>query len=118
MYIFYKLVVCIYFIYIIALMINSYLIHVTCFVNDLTEVYHTMWCIVHCRYLHYSFTDAVRSQDTLYVVRSVSSNIHGRCITWNFLRNNWATLKDRYRTYTLLKINFKGDLPLACKGIY
>ena len=48
------------------------------------------------RYLHYSFTDAVRSQDTLYVLRSVSSNIYGRSITWNFLRNNWRTLKDRY----------------------
>ena len=52
--------------------------------------------IVRCRYLHYSFTDAVRSQDTLYVLRSVSSNIYGRSITWNFLRNNWAILKDRY----------------------
>ena len=51
---------------------------------------------IHCRYLHYSFTDAVRSQDTLYVVRHVASNIHGRSITWNFLRNNWPILQERY----------------------
>ena len=63
-----------------------------------------MWCIVHYRYLHYSFTDAVRSQDTLYVVRSVSNNIYGRSITWNFLRNNWAALKDRYYTYVCIYV--------------
>ncbi|XP_065906392.1 glutamyl aminopeptidase-like isoform X2 [Dysidea avara] len=48
------------------------------------------------RYLHYSFSDAVRSQDTLYVIRSVSGNIYGRSITWNFVRNNWDILKEKY----------------------
>ncbi|XP_065908109.1 aminopeptidase N-like [Dysidea avara] len=48
------------------------------------------------RYLHYSFSDAVRSQDTLYVIRSVSGNIYGRSITWNFVRNNWGILKEKY----------------------
>ena len=30
------------------------------------------------------------------MVRHVASNIYGRSITWNFLRNNWDTLKERY----------------------
>lgn len=45
-------------------------------------------------YLQYSLTK-VRSQDTLYVIGSVSLNVHGRYLAWNFFRNNWDFLLKR-----------------------
>eukprot|EP00731_Ephydatia_muelleri_P032135 Em0023g642a len=50
------------------------------------------------RYLAYSLSDNVRSQDTLSVIQAVSSTVNGRYLAWYFVRNNWSVLLSRYGT--------------------
>ncbi|XP_003386159.1 PREDICTED: glutamyl aminopeptidase-like isoform X1 [Amphimedon queenslandica] len=47
------------------------------------------------RYLEYSMSQ-VRSQDTLYVIRSVARNVNGRYLAWNFVRDNYDTIFKKY----------------------
>jgi hypothetical protein len=44
------------------------------------------------KYLQYALTPVIRFQDIGTVINSVSSNIHGRYLAWNFFRGNWNKL--------------------------
>ena len=46
--------------------------------------------------LEKSLGENVRSQDTISVIGSVASNPHGKRLAWNFLKENWDTLDERY----------------------
>ncbi|XP_063963335.1 aminopeptidase N-like [Lytechinus pictus] len=51
------------------------------------------------RYLDYSLdSDLVRSQDSSTVIVTVSRNYIGRSIAWDYLRSNWDTYLNYYRT--------------------
>ena len=43
-----------------------------------------------------SLGENVRSQDTISVIGSVANNPHGKRLAWNFLKENWSTLDERY----------------------
>ena len=46
--------------------------------------------------LERTLTDDVRSQDTISVVTAVAANSHGRELTWQFVKDNWAEFDRRY----------------------
>tara|TARA_B100000029_G_scaffold516817_1_gene635143 strand:+ start:118544 stop:121126 length:2583 start_codon:yes stop_codon:yes gene_type:complete len=46
--------------------------------------------------LNQSIGDNVRSQDTISVIGSVANNPYGKRLAWNFLKDNWSTLDERY----------------------
>lgn len=41
--------------------------------------------------------EEVRSQDSVFVIASVSMNPKGRDLTWEFFKSNWAVLLERYQ---------------------
>ena len=50
------------------------------------------------RALQFSLSDKVRSQDTVFVIGSVSSHsCLGRDVAWDFLKDNWTVLYERYQ---------------------
>ncbi len=41
--------------------------------------------------------DAVRSQDTVFVIAGVTGSVQGRELAWKFVKENWTTLHGRYK---------------------
>lgn len=54
------------------------------------------------RALEFSMGDEVRAQDTVFAIMSVTMTYKGRLIAWEFLKENWASLVDRYEGGFLL----------------
>jgi len=48
------------------------------------------------------FQDEVRSQDSAHVIASVAMNKHGRRLAWDFFKENWRELMNRYPVSVLL----------------
>ena len=46
--------------------------------------------------LRRALSDDVRSQDTISVITSVASNLRGRHLAWQFVKNNWDEFDRRY----------------------
>jgi puromycin-sensitive aminopeptidase len=46
--------------------------------------------------LEFAVSDEVRSQDTVFVIASVSANPKGRDMAWEFVKENWDSLYERY----------------------
>ena len=46
--------------------------------------------------LRRAISDDVRSQDTISVITSVASNLRGRHLAWQFVKNNWDEFDRRY----------------------
>ncbi|XP_034944824.1 puromycin-sensitive aminopeptidase [Chelonus insularis] len=46
--------------------------------------------------LDFAMSDQVRAQDTVFAIMSVALNIKGRDLAWEFLKNNWHILMNRY----------------------
>lgn len=38
----------------------------------------------------------MRSQDTVFVIASVALNSNGRDLAWQFFKNNWVKISERY----------------------
>lgn len=55
--------------------------------------------------------DKVRSQDTVFVIGAVTGSVKGRELAWQFTKDNWDTLHNRYEGGFLLsrlvKVLFK-----------
>lgn len=55
----------------------------------------------------------MRSQDTVFVIGGVTGSIKGREMAWQFLKDNWTKLHDRYEGGFLLsrlvKVNTHAD---------
>ncbi|EDO44762.1 predicted protein [Nematostella vectensis] len=52
--------------------------------------------------LDFAISDAVRSQDTVFVIAGVTGSVVGRDLAWKFVRDNWETLHERYEGGFLL----------------
>ncbi|XP_014478221.1 PREDICTED: puromycin-sensitive aminopeptidase [Dinoponera quadriceps] len=52
--------------------------------------------------LDFAMSDEVRAQDTVFAIMSVGMTYKGRLIAWNFFKENWKTLLDRYEGGFLL----------------
>lgn len=50
----------------------------------------------------YSFQDEVRTQDTVFVIMSVGLSRSGRELVWQFFKDHWDMLYDRYQGGFLL----------------
>lgn len=46
--------------------------------------------------------DEVRSQDSVFVIISVANNVLGRNLAWEFFKENWSELMNRYQGGFLL----------------
>ena len=46
--------------------------------------------------LERSLSSEVRSQDTIFVVTGVGSNLKGRDLAWDFMKSNWPEFDRRY----------------------
>ena len=46
--------------------------------------------------LERSLSNEVRSQDTIFVVAGVASNLKGRDLAWDFIKSNWPEFDRRY----------------------
>lgn len=51
--------------------------------------------------LDWSIGDEVLNQDSILIIASVASNKFGRDLAWNFFKNNFTLLKERYATLFL-----------------
>ncbi|CAG2189323.1 NPEPPS [Mytilus edulis] len=54
------------------------------------------------RVLDFAMSDKVRSQDTVFVIGGVTGSVKGREMAWQFLKDNWTKLHDRYEGGFLL----------------
>lgn len=52
--------------------------------------------------LDFAMSDEVRAQDTVFAIMSVGMTYKGRLMAWNFFKENWKTLLDRYEGGFLL----------------
>lgn len=52
--------------------------------------------------LQFALSDEVRSQDSAHVIASVALNKHGRRLAWDFFKENWRELMNRYPSGFLL----------------
>ncbi|XP_018320972.2 puromycin-sensitive aminopeptidase [Agrilus planipennis] len=52
--------------------------------------------------LEFAMSEEVRSQDTVFVIMSVSMTVKGRDLAWQFFKDNWKVLVDRYQGGFLL----------------
>lgn len=48
------------------------------------------------RTLTYALSKSVRDQDAPFMIGTVWQNIHGRDLTWKFVKHNWKTILKRY----------------------
>lgn len=46
--------------------------------------------------LDFAMSDEVRAQDTVFAIMSVATTYKGRVMAWNFFKENWKALLDRY----------------------
>ena len=44
----------------------------------------------------------MRSQDTVFVIGGVTGSLKGRELAWNFIKDKWSMLHDRYKGGFLL----------------
>ena len=54
------------------------------------------------RILEFSLSEEVKPQDTVYVIMSVTMTYKGRVLAWQFFKNNYDKLVDRYKSGFLL----------------
>ncbi|XP_037078084.1 puromycin-sensitive aminopeptidase-like [Pollicipes pollicipes] len=54
--------------------------------------------------LEFALSDEVRAQESVFVMISVSSNRIGRDLTWDFYKQNWQILCDRYKGRLLAQL--------------
>ncbi|XP_012260332.2 puromycin-sensitive aminopeptidase isoform X1 [Athalia rosae] len=54
------------------------------------------------RVLEFAMSDEVRAQDTVFVIMSVAMTYKGRILAWQFFKDNWKVLMDRYEGGFLL----------------
>ncbi|XP_011496000.1 PREDICTED: puromycin-sensitive aminopeptidase [Ceratosolen solmsi marchali] len=54
------------------------------------------------RVLEFSLSDDVKPQDTVFVIMSVTMTYNGRVLAWQFFRDNYDKLVDRYKSGFLL----------------
>lgn len=52
--------------------------------------------------LEFAMSNEVRAQDTVFVIMSVAMTYKGRILAWQFFRDNWKVLMDRYEGGFLL----------------
>jgi len=52
--------------------------------------------------LTFAMSSEVRSQDTVFVISSVSSSKAGRDLAWNYFRDNWDVFSERFKGAFLL----------------
>ncbi|KAG4073866.1 hypothetical protein HA402_014071 [Bradysia odoriphaga] len=52
--------------------------------------------------IEFAMSEEVRSQDSVFVIASVSMNPKGRDLTWEFFKSNWKILLERYQGGFLL----------------
>jgi len=52
--------------------------------------------------LNFALSDEVKSQDTIHVMAGCTSSLLGRQMTWQFTKDNWDILYDRYNSGFLL----------------
>ncbi|KAL0113903.1 hypothetical protein PUN28_011320 [Cardiocondyla obscurior] len=52
--------------------------------------------------LDFAMSEEVRAQDTVFAIMSVGLSYKGRLMAWNFFKENWKTLLDRYEGGFLL----------------
>jgi len=52
--------------------------------------------------LNFALSDEVKSQDTIHVMAGCTSSLLGRKMTWQFTKDNWDILYDRYNSGFLL----------------
>ncbi len=52
--------------------------------------------------LDFAMSDEIRFQDTPWVISSVSNNMKGRHLAWQFLKANYSKIHDRYKSGALL----------------
>uniref|UniRef100_A0A1Q3EWT3 Aminopeptidase n=1 Tax=Culex tarsalis TaxID=7177 RepID=A0A1Q3EWT3_CULTA len=52
--------------------------------------------------IDFAMSDEVRAQDAVFVIVSVAINPRGRDMTWNYFKENWKVLLDRYEGGFLL----------------
>ncbi|XP_055532156.1 puromycin-sensitive aminopeptidase [Wyeomyia smithii] len=52
--------------------------------------------------IDFAMSDEVRAQDSVFVIASVAMNPKGRDMTWNYFKDNWKILLDRYEGGFLL----------------
>ncbi|KYN13786.1 PREDICTED: puromycin-sensitive aminopeptidase [Trachymyrmex cornetzi] len=52
--------------------------------------------------LDFAMSEEVRAQDTVFAIMSVSLSYKGRLMAWNFFKEKWKTLLDRYEGGFLL----------------
>lgn len=58
--------------------------------------------IVLKKILDFSMSEEVRAQDTVFAIMSVASSYKGRLMAWNFFKEKWKILLDRYEGGFLL----------------
>ncbi|CAH1158836.1 unnamed protein product [Phyllotreta striolata] len=54
--------------------------------------------------LDFAMSDEVRSQDTVFVIASVGLSSSGREVAWQYFKDNWAVIKERYSGYLLTRL--------------
>ncbi|XP_072390827.1 puromycin-sensitive aminopeptidase [Diabrotica undecimpunctata] len=65
--------------------------------------------------LEFAMSDEVRSQDTVFVIASVGLSSAGRDIAWQFFKDNWPQIRERFSGYLLTRLvkylteNFASD---------
>ncbi|ESO88043.1 hypothetical protein LOTGIDRAFT_204438 [Lottia gigantea] len=52
--------------------------------------------------LDFSLSEKVRSQDSVFVLASVTGTVRGRQLAWKFVQDKWSELHDRYKGGFLL----------------
>ncbi|KAG5880379.1 hypothetical protein JTB14_027286 [Gonioctena quinquepunctata] len=54
--------------------------------------------------LEFAMSDEVRSQDTVFVIASVALTRKGRDLAWQFFKDNWSQIKERFSGYLLTRL--------------
>ncbi|CAH1155325.1 unnamed protein product [Phaedon cochleariae] len=54
--------------------------------------------------LEFAMSDEVRSQDTVFVIASVGLTSSGRGLAWQFFKDNWPKIKERFSGYLLARL--------------
>ncbi|XP_071101495.1 puromycin-sensitive aminopeptidase-like [Haliotis cracherodii] len=52
----------------------------------------------------FAMTDKVRAQDTVFVLAGATGSAKGRELTWNFVKENWKEMYERYHSFLLARL--------------
>ncbi|KAF8960586.1 hypothetical protein BGZ46_001541 [Entomortierella lignicola] len=63
------------------------------------------------RMFEFAMSDDVRSQDFMYVLAGLSTNINARNAAWTWLKGNWSTLQERF-TGNMSMLGFCVKIPV------